>query len=220
VGDESSSGEEETNMASGETEAEKELQIVKSNLGRKLAAMEARQKELIDKIETLTSSSNDEDPDDEFEIPTTREEFRAALKREQEIQHAQQQKTQVEYEQKYLGAVDALSGEDEATHDEIYNEMMANFNVKISDNPELDAQLNYAKAEASLLKKKVGTKTNPLKGNNEYSNKQTPQKMVKKTTSTPTKLSGPEAEYARMMGMSEEQIQNAVGKEVPVWQRK
>lgn len=220
-GDEGSKSDTSEDIMAQKIAAEKELQAVKSNLGRKLAAMEANQQELMDKIDSLTyPNSSDNDEDDDFEIPTTREEFNAAFEaaKARDLKAAQEKQTR--YQKGYLEAVDKLAGEDPVYHEEVYKEMMANFNVKLSDNPALDAEVNYSKAEAAVLRNKFGVKKSPLKGNTEYTNTQSPQKMVQKKSSKPTKLTGIEEEYAKMMGMTEEQISKAMGSEIPTYQMK
>lgn len=77
-----------------------------------------------------------------------------------------------DYEKTYLAELaKASKGMDESAFAEVYDEMLANFNIKRGDaddpktwNPQLDVELNWAKARASVYEKKAKTVKPAVKG--------------------------------------------------------
>jgi hypothetical protein len=62
---------------------------------------------------------------------------------------------QITYEQGFRKTIDQIKEKDAVLHKEIFDEMFTNFNSKVSGNPGVDAELNYIKAKASLMAKKL-----------------------------------------------------------------
>jgi len=99
-------------------------------------------------------------------------------------------------------------------HQEIFKEMMTNFNVRRSNDPSLDADLNYTKAKSAVLAKKISA-----------SNPQPKVAGAKTTASTDLSIESrdippkgkelkldPLAEsFVRSTGMSEESQRKAMG---------
>jgi len=158
----------------GELPEEPEDNAARSKLGRKVAAMFRKQdrvEEILDKLTSLLEKSQvtqpvqDEEEEEFFDedeplTPKKLEEILEKRERQREEQAAQ-------YENGYIKKVAELGSDlTPEEHEEIVNEMMANFNVRYTNNPELDAERNYLKAERAVLRKKLAKpkKSNPLKG--------------------------------------------------------
>ena len=66
------------------------------------------------------------------------------------------------YQKAYVSTMVSMGNGNEQ-HDDVVKEMMTNFNVRRTGNPQIDAELNYAKAQAAVLSRGA-TKTVPVKG--------------------------------------------------------
>jgi len=97
-------------------------------------------------------------------------------------------------------------------HDETVKEMMTNFNVRRTGNPQIDAELNYAKAQAAVLSRGA-TKTVPVKGEKPVAAGVTVGNTNTQRKVTLPKLSAEAESFAAYMirnGMSEESIAEAL----------
>jgi hypothetical protein len=96
------------------------------------------------------------------EFPTTPEEFAAAVQAETERVIQRNAAERADYESKFVEKVyqmgDGLPREEQ---NEIYKELMANFNNVITKDPIQDAEINYAKAERAYLRKKLAQPSAP-----------------------------------------------------------
>ncbi len=153
----------------------------RSRLGRKVAAMFKKQdriEEILEKLSTIVEDrlTTNQQPSS-MEAPTITEteedteDFTFLTKKDLDryLEMREQQKLQAskQYENNYIKTVKELSSRvTPEEHEEIVQEMMANFNIRYSDDPIADAERNYLKAERSLLRKKLAKskKENPLKG--------------------------------------------------------
>lgn len=115
------------------------------------------------------------------------------------------------YQKAYVSQMVSM-GQGNDAHDEIVKEMMTNFNVRRTGNPQIDAELNYAKAQAAVLSRQT-TKTVPVKGDKAVGTGVTHGVTNTQTKVTLPKLT-PEAEnfvaYMKRQGMSEESIAEAL----------
>lgn len=115
------------------------------------------------------------------------------------------------YQKAYVSTMVSM-GQGNDTHDEIVKEMMTNFNVRRTGNPQIDAELNYAKAQAAVLSRQT-TKTVPVKGDKPIGTGVTHGVTNTQTKVTLPKLT-PEAEnfvsYMKRQGMSDESISEAL----------
>jgi len=186
----------------------------KSRLGRRLKRMEEQFGTLMQRLESLNHSpavTKEEDPvvdNDEFirasDVPKIMERI-----------SAEKQKEQTKYENDYLYATVSLGAQDELdveTQDEIFDVMQKDFNTRKTGNPVIDAEINYRAAMAKLYRTKAATPKNPLKGG-----KPEAALAVGAPTTTPAspatkkiKLDPYAAEFAKSVGMSEEDIQSAL----------
>lgn len=74
---------------------------------------------------------------------------------------ARESREQLGYEQGYRQGIDKIKEKDATLHKEIFDEMFKNFNEKHTNNPAVDARLNYAEAKASLMAKKFASAGKP-----------------------------------------------------------
>jgi hypothetical protein len=119
------------------------------------------------RIETLTSTPakevEDEDALDDGDF-IKKSDIPGLLKAEKEKETA----ARTAYESTYLSKVLEIGkskGMDDDLQDEIYEEMMANFNVIHTNDPGIDAEKNFNQAHIAILERKVsGKPENPLKG--------------------------------------------------------
>lgn len=93
-----------------------------------------------------TAPVQEEDPD----RPLTVKEVREMMARERQRETEQQ----TNYQKSYQRTLNAFRAQNPDLHEEVVAEKMKNFNVIVTGNPELDAEFNYNRAMASVLKKK------------------------------------------------------------------
>ena len=188
----------------------------RSNLGRKVKILEdklSRLDEIAAKLDRISTPKRELPPDDDAPIPMTARELREFVwKENQQLETFKAQK-QREYVQGYLKH-EATLGMDlsEQEYEEVIKERVANFDVRHSDNPMADADLNFHKALASVLRKKMSKgKENPLKGKKPDGPLGGPTGTENATRAAVTpKLDKDAAEFAQKMGLSAEQIQKAL----------
>lgn len=237
---EAEEGEETEALEAGEEE-EEEAQpepsdnAERSKLGRKVKYMEDSLNgikesidERMDRMEKLFSQGQQQErheeqfeDDEDEEVVLTKKEMREQMQQLMKEQQTQETNSQVQYEKGYLSTIKQLGSEEESEEEfnDIYDEMMANFNKKHSDNPEMDAEKNWLRATKSVLKKQAAKpikKENPLKGRKPKSplgkggGDTTPD-----TSPTTPKLDDVAAEFIRKTKMSDEAVADALSGEAP-----
>lgn len=202
---------------------EPEDQRERSQLGRRVRRVEDSLTTILSKLDSAlerrepnynipssqqTSSSFDNDVP---EVITTYDDFKKAQKKYRDDETKEQRK----YEENYFRKLDQLRTENSDLHQETVDEMMANFNVKHSGDANVDAELNYSKAQTSLLKKKVGTIKPKVKGEKLTSstNLSVESRETSATTSEP-QLDEFASEYAKKVGMNGESVKKALAGEI------
>ena len=215
-------GKETSEQAAAEkaTEAEPEDQdgdhAEKTRLGRKVKKLEdvmvtkAEFSQLMAKLDTFMTRPAEQVKTEQVDMPeyvTTPDDVEKVI----QARESRQRNEQETYQRAYVSQMVSMSNGNDA-HDEIVKEMIANFNVRRTGNPQIDAELNYTKAQAAVLSRGV-TRTVPVKGDKPvaagvtHGNTNTQHKTVL------PKLT-PEAEnfvaYMRRQGMSDESIAEAL----------
>ena len=144
----------------------------RSELGRKVAAYHRRLDmleeklgkldEFDSKINTLVQHLSKPEPEEEIDpdMPMTLRDF---MKIQQQTQ-AQQAQMAEAYNKAYVSKITALSKDADEEYLKAVMEEMKDITYTPTTDPERDAELNFLKAERKLLKKKVGTRKNPLQG--------------------------------------------------------
>lgn len=190
----------------------------RSRLGRKVKSLEETVQALMQKLETVAvtdikapEEKIEAEEEEEF-IPTTKKELEEFLEHREE----RKKKQNIDYETKYIAVVNNLGlEEDDTAHEAIVEEMMKNFNVRYSNDPARDAEINYLKAERAYLKKQMAAvasteRTNPLKGNGKPVPVGGDTKVTKKKVALP-KLDKYAEEFARDTGMTEDDLRRYLG---------
>jgi len=215
-------------------EWQKELNDTKSEWGRKTKVLESQVETLTKSVTDLVTAiksgninqqnQNDVDDFDEDEpIPLTMSGLADAVDRllNKRNQNYEQQTTA--YENGYLGTVEKLGSEyPDHIHKHIVERMWKQFNIRHSDNPALDAQLNFRNAEAAILREVRQRKTNPLEKNKGVRNQNLggPTSSSQDTNAVaPVKLDSYAAEFIRATGMKEEDAQKALEGDMPLYLR-
>lgn len=124
-----------------------------SALEARIAAMEAR---------FLAAQQQAQHPQQQLDIPeyiTTP----ADLEKYMAAKTAIQTQVKAQYEQVYRAVVGGLKQEGGELHEEIFKEMMQNYNVIRTGDPRHDAETNYAKAQAAVLRR-MASGSSPLRG--------------------------------------------------------
>lgn len=159
--------------------------------------------------------SQGEDSEEIPEFIQTREDFLKANRALRRIE----QKEQKKYEDVYVHKIRSLGSQNPDVHKEIFDEMMANFNNVITGDPEYDADLNYTKAKAALLSKKIASaKPKPnVRGKETVpsTNLSVESREETRESSTP-ELDEFAEEFRKKTGMKDESIKAALAGETPV----
>ena len=142
----------------------------RSELGRKVAAYHRRMDmleeklgkldEFDSKINTLLQYFNKPEEEIDPDMPMT---FRDFMKIQEKTSREQAQLAEA-YNKSYISTITALSKDMDDDYYKAVIDEMKNISYTPSNDPKKDAELNFAKAENRLLKKKVVTKKNPLQG--------------------------------------------------------
>lgn len=207
------------NTPAPEDEATRRDNIERSQLGRKVANLARMNEETQQTLKQLTENINSlvsgmgKGRDEPFTIPTTKEEM--------ERMFADFQNRQAEYHRKYesgyVSAFDKLldTESDERLRKQVEDEMLKNFNVKYSDDPARDAEVNFSKALASVLRKSTASAKpqanvkgqQPQAVNNGSGNNNNKTKLPE--------LSPEAMDFIKMTGMSADSVQKALSREAP-----
>lgn len=186
----------------------------KSRLGRRLKRMEAQFSTLMQRLEGLQSTpavtEKEEDLPDQDEFVRASD-IPKIMERLTEKKQAEQSK----YENDYLYATVSLGADENIStelQDAIFDKMQSEFNTRITGNPKVDAELNYRKAMTSVLAKQASTPKNPLKGGkpNEAIGVGAPTQTPSAPASKKVKLDPYAAEFAKSVGMTEEEVSAAL----------
>jgi len=212
----------------------KEFGDFKADAGRK-------QKGLEKTVETLTKSVSDlltviksggigqqqqaeEDPfDPDDPIPLTMGGLLESVKTFMSKEKKTDAKQSNAYQDSYLNTVSNLGGDyPENVHQHIVDRMFKEFNIRHSDNPALDAQLNFRNAEAAILREVRTRKANPLdknkgKQNQNLGGSNNTQQGI--NADAPVKLDSYAQEFIKATGMKEEDAQKALTGELPMYLR-
>lgn len=206
---------------------EREEQIDRSRLGRKVKGIESelsslsstqaemltRMNELLDKMSVA--------PKDEYEEedkPLTREEAKKVAAEAYESRKKDEADAQKKYEGAYVKFALKLNAQenDSDLAMDILKEMETNYNVRYSNDPDADAERNYMKAETAVLRKKAkaGSKApNPLDKNKGKEN--LPMGVAgadkdKSITTLKVELDPIAKEYAEKWGLDIDSINSAL----------
>jgi len=196
----------------------------RSRLGRRVKRMEDYLDQVLSKLDSFTyqhERSRDRTEIASEEIPevisTSADVNKVLDARERKIHQEQ-----MEYEKKYLGKVTSFASENQEMHEDILGLMDKEwkvFGLRHSNLPEYDAELNYLKAKAALLSRKMAQ---PKPKPNVRGEK--PPISTDLSMSSPQELSSSSheihlddfaADYVKRIGMKDESVKEALKGETP-----
>jgi len=206
----------------------------RSKLGRKFATLEGENKALKERLDAIEQRSQEppsSDSEEDFIYPTTKTELHEQFRDFQKQESQAQAKARKGYEESYLGTLSKLSeNSDEKEHEAILGEMSkpgSKFNLKHSNNGSYDAEKNYLRAQNHILSEKLKTAASPTPPENPLKGEEPSgplgvggeSKVVSKQVK-PVKLDAYAQEFKEKMGMSDEDVADALsGDEMPSMQR-
>ena len=220
---------EELISASKETEGKKETKPVektaeqvehdeRSNLGRKVKKLEETLVEMNEALQELrsskqTASAPQADLPEYISTPDDVEKYLTVRERKQKEE-------QVQYQGVYAKTFRSVGKEDPDIYEEVFNEMFEHFNVVRTGSPEIDAELNYAKAKASVLSKKSATpakaRANVKGGKTEVSTNLSVESRADDTPVADIQLDDFAKEFVTKTGMKQESIRGALKEDTPI----
>jgi len=213
-----------------EPEIKKELpsdQEERTRLGRHLKRLEERldrdkleRENLSQKFDEVISRfdrpSRDEgvseDPD---EVIATAADVRRIARADRIKEEQERTRDQGQYEQNYIKTLRNFERDNPTLHQEIFKEMMTNFNVRRSNDPSLDADLNYTKAKSAVLAKKIsasGPKPNVKGGKDSASTDLSIESRDITVGAKEIKLDPYAESFRKSSGMSDESVRQVIGK--------
>lgn len=194
-----------------------------SRLGRKLKRLEEQLYEMSSKLEESMSRSMP-DPDTVFRTPNpeplkddtpefinTREDVDKVI----DYRMKKMAYMREAYQSGYVNTLQKLGEINTELHGEVLREMQENprFNSMETRNPIIDARINYAEAKAAVLAKRTATpqtsNPNPLPTGVSSTNRNT---MNVSSAKEPLKLSPEAEEFKKIMGMSDDEVREALSK--------
>lgn len=221
-----------------EIDWEKELHKAKTNFGRKTKNLEDQVKSLTDNMNSLVDliksgglnqrqGKQDNELNDAFDddtpIPLTMGGLAQVIAQMNNQTSNKQTESQKKYENGYMKTVENLgSSYSDKVHKVIVERMFKDFNVKHSDNPALDAQLNFREAEAAILREVRTRKANPLDKNKGKKNKGlggSTGSDQDTRQSDPITLDKYASDFIASIGMSEDDAKKALEGDMPMYLR-
>lgn len=188
-------------------------------LGRKVKGLELEIARLNQLLSTQKAPASNPPQDNDEETPefiTTPDELEKYLAIREKRKQAEVQGYQMGYGQRFLEI-----GQDDPMYTEVEQEMMSNFNRRETGNPAIDAELNYHRARAAVLSKKLSTPPPashpqaapkiPGKGDKPQGSGVTIASRNSKPASAPPPLDEFAADFIRRTGMREESVREALG---------
>jgi len=211
----------------------KELNDTKSEFGRKLKIQEEQVSNLTNSVTELVTAlksgnmGNQQYQEPEYEeddpIPLTMGGLVGAVEKLMQKRDQGFEAKTSEYEGGYMKTVEQLGSDyTDPVHKHIVSRMFKEFNIRHSDNPALDARLNFRDAEAAILREVRDRKANPLDKNTGKRTQNlggptgTDQDV---TTGVPVKFDKYASDLIQATGMKEEDAQKALQGDMPLYLR-
>ncbi len=216
-----------------EEEVKPETQIIdtptqadRTQLGRKVKRLEESLETILQKLDQIgqvqiPSHQQVGTTDDVPEFVSTPDDVKKIYRKIRE----EEQSVAEKYQTSYARAIYKMENEidDPKLAEEVEHEIFANpqaFNKVLSDNPSIDAEVNFNKAMASVLRKKLATpqKTKPnVKGETPIApTGATVGSTSKGTSEAPIELDDFAKEFVKVTGMSPEHVKAALSGETPI----
>jgi hypothetical protein len=202
-----------------EPEEEEELDHKsKSKLGRNIKGLRSQMDAIMARLDQMQAPAKAEPAHVETEEMPETISTPADIDKYLSAKEKRLQQEKLSYESGYLKQVQGLSKANEDMHEEIFAEMMQNFNVRHSNDASVDARINYAEAKAAVLNNKLSEKAGGLP-KRATAGKPPVQPAASAThaatrVATIPKLDEHAADYVKYLkkkGMSDEQIAEEMG---------
>ena len=226
----------DSNDDDGNIDWKNELNKARSDWGRKQKTLETQIETLTENVNKMIDgfntntmqqqtdthqNTNDDSFDSDEPIPLTMgglAEVMTKIMSNKQDQNTHQDKA---YEDSYMQVISSLgSTYSDKVHKHIVDRMFKDFNMKHSVNSKMDAELNFAKAEAAVLRDARTRKTNPLKGNDSNNPLGGSTNIQQDTNnSVPVKLDAYAQDFIKATGMKEEDAQKALQGDMPLYLR-
>lgn len=210
----------------------------RSRMGRRVARMEQMFERVMTKLDSInyprdrdTRRGREMVVSEEIpEIVSTAEDVRKISRADRRQEEKERAEEQIRYEQGYVSTLDKLTpanldSKEEVEIHEATLALMENewkvFGKRRSDYPELDAELNYSKARAAVLGRKMAS-PKPIKPNVKSERPVVSTDLsVSTTTETPASTGLPPldefaADFVKRTGMKEESVREALKGEIPM----
>jgi hypothetical protein len=213
-----------------EPEVKKELpsdQEERTRLGRHLKRLEERldrdkleRENLSQKFDEVLSRfdrpSREEGVSEEVdEVIATAADVRRIARADRIKEEQERARDQGRYEENYIRTLRNFERDNPTLHQEIFKEMMTNFNVRRSNSPSLDADLNYTKAKSAVLAKKISAVNPQPKVAGAKTTASTDLSIESRDIATGAKeikLDEFAESFRKSSGMSDESVRQAIGK--------
>lgn len=201
----------------------------RSKMGRRVKRMEDMLTQVISKLdsfnypvdrETRKNVGNvEENPDDLPEVISTPQDVERVLS----IRERKRLEDQQKYERGYVSTLGKLGSANSEIHEEVLDLMEKEWKIfgrRRSDNPELDAELNYSKAEGAILKRKMASPRPKPNVKGEKSTVSTNLSVSSSEESSSSTGLPPldefAADFVKKTGMKEESVREALKGEIPI----
>lgn len=206
------------------TETPEQLeQKERSNLGRKVKKLEETLVEMNEALQELRTQrqiqNTTQTQSDLPEYVSTPDDVERILTSREKRQKDERDRYQVSYSKTFRD----VGREDPELYEEVFNEMYSNFNIVRTGDASIDAELNYAKAKASVLSKKTSQpKAKPnIKGSNQTaSTNLSVDSRAEENSASDVQLDDFAKEFVSKTGMKTDSINNALKGDVPAHIRK
>lgn len=181
----------------------------RSQLGRRVKRVEDSVNTLVSKLDTFVERLGNAPMQRQDYVPYEEQQDEEFFRKADKYERIKEER-RTKYENTYMNKIRQLASGDPSAK-EIYDEMFTNFNVVRSSNPEIDAETNWAKAEASILRKKVI----PNKANVKGERNTAPTDLGVNATNDSVSSTEPQLdefakEYVARTGMSKEKVEAAL----------
>jgi hypothetical protein len=156
-------------------------------------------------------------PQETFEEELTDEDIRKLSAYERKKMVEQQKYSQNYLRSFFMEGKNDREGDPEL-YDEIFNEMASNFNVRYSNDPAMDAAVNYGKAARAVFKKKTASTKPKPNVKAEKTAASTSLDVKSRAAPEPSEeleLDDEAREFVRKVGMKTESVREALKGEAP-----
>jgi len=187
----------------------------RSQMGRRVKRVEDSVNTLVSKLDSFVETlGRTQSYGTQYGNQYQEEEIDEDFVRKMTIYEKKKLDRQKNYEKNYVAKVRQL-GSGDSDYKEIFDEMYNNFNAIHTGDPEIDADINWSKAQSSLLKRKLSPNKPNVKGErNTASTDLGVNATNDSSASQEVQLDDFAKEYVARTGMKQEKVQGALKNEL------